>query len=1189
MIPYLNEVNNPEVNPYEYNQNQNNIYPEYQNDFTFENQNGFTNMDNNDIYQDNDYNNQINQNNIVDNEIYQNNDYNNQINQNNIVDNENYNNNDYNNQINQNNINDNQIYQNFDNNQIFQNFDNNQTDQNFDNSQIYQNFDNNQNNQNIDSNQIFQNFDNNQIYHNIDNTQNNTNIDKNQNNQIIYQNIENIQINKNNIYNQNTDNPQIKQNNIYNNQINPNNGNMLTNQINAYNNPINQNIGNTKLKQDNNSNTQINQYIDNPQIKQNNINKNKINKNYNKHKMNKNINNNHINQDINNQINPNINNINNHINNQNPNIDKQINQNINNNQINPNIAYNQINQNNITDNPKNLKNPLKKKNSQNKNKSNLNQINGNTIIKNDKNPIDERNNQKINSEPSNPLIVRKKNTSTKHFQTHQTNFSNDINQNQPLHTTQNSPERVKKNIQIQTDYNKMKNRKYFESNKIDNNKNNNNIKNKLNKTQKINPLKLNEEILLRNQKETINKDLDIKSHFDLEVTKDSYLFHYKKVLKIAIPLLSHYEMPSNCEYKSPILSPDGQYLSCIAKADTDIVYVWDVDDLYWYKYKFFNPKTKIDFATFTPDSKSILIIYRRENPALYNLKNGKKILEFEKIGDENKLEGVHCAFTVKAAHFGYTTDKSFILWSMKTGKIKIQIKDESPMKLLFNEFILSIKNDLNCYIRHIKTLKIYLNFKIKGIQNPNDILDARISPNMSCFIYVIKQGIIKYIFKDKKFKGLQKFQAGVEKATISDDCRFVVKTNMRNLTIYDIDKGDTIGTILKEKFNEFRIDFNNEKLIVIDNICINIHDYTDGGIPEQFVWLNKNPFRFLDVKFSRDYKILFALIDQNNVIAYDLNTGLIVKKWQNINKNWSNFSISEYNKIATNSDLFLVKVWNYITGREDATFYGFDSHSFHFSSNGNYLACGAKNGPENARIWDIEKGTFGSFPYVGNNSNFHTIVNLTSPEPTRLICCSIDQQPLIFDTNSKELLYKCECLYRFEEIYEIKSDQTYDVFIVKGRDVKKREIGLLYRISDGILLETYENYTVLELAKDQGVIISKCDNVNGGKLTATDVKNLSDPILNDFQIQTDKINLLNDNKCVVIVINEEEYKKEYCLLNAEDGGYFGKINFIKKTERNSENYITVDPIEEFLYFRYFEFLSPQESREFRNRFIFRNK
>ena len=689
---------------------------------------------------------------------------------------------------------------------------------------------------------------------------------------------------------------------------------------------------------------------------------------------------------------------------------------------------------------------------------------------------------------------------------------------------------VEKNNDIQ-DLNKRKKKKY-------------NINNKKGA---INKFKLNEKILLKNQKMTLDKDLDIKTHFDIEITKERYLFNYKKVLKIAIPLLSHYEMLSNCEYKCPLLSPDGQFLSCIARTtNKDTVFIWDLDDLYWYKYIFSIPKSKVDCATFTPDSKSLLIIYRNTNPILYSLENGEKILELEKNDEQNNKEGFHCAFTVKAGHFGYTTEKGYTLWSMKSGKIKQHIVDESPIKLLFNEYIITIKNDLICELKHLKTLKNYLSFKLKGIKNPNEILDARCTPDMSAFIYVIKQGIIKYKFKEKQFKGLQKFQTGVgvEKATISDDCRFVVKTNMRNLTIYDIEKGDTIGTILKEKFNEFRIDFNNEKLIVIDNICINIHDYTDGGIPEQFIWLNKNAYRFLDAKFSHDFKFLFALIDNNNVIAYDLNTGLIIKKWQNIDKNWTNFSISEYsgNEVASNSNLFLVKLWNYITGREDATFYGYDTHSFHFSSNGNHLACGAKNGPEVARIWNIEKGTFGSFPYIGNNSNFHTIVHLTSPEPTRLICCSIDQQPLIFDTNSKELLYKCECLYRFEEIYEIKSDQKYDVFIVKGRDVKKRDIGLMYRISDGLLLETYENYAILELAKDHGVIISKCDNVNGGKLTATDVKNLSDPILNDFQIQTDKIKLLNDNKCVVAVTNEDEYKTEYCLMNVEDGGYFGKIN-----------------------------------------------
>ena len=116
------------------------------------------------------------------------------------------------------------------------------------------------------------------------------------------------------------------------------------------------------------------------------------------------------------------------------------------------------------------------------------------------------------------------------------------------------------------------NRNLFKRNKSHENSRNQ-LKSKSKKKSKVNQLKLNEQILLRNQREYLNKDLDIKSHFDIEVTQEQYLFNYKKVLKIAMPLLSHYEMPSDCEYKSPFLSPDGQFLSCIAKSKYDTVFV----------------------------------------------------------------------------------------------------------------------------------------------------------------------------------------------------------------------------------------------------------------------------------------------------------------------------------------------------------------------------------------------------------------------------------------------------------------------------------------------------------------------------------------------------------------------------------------------------------------------------------------
>ena len=148
---------------------------------------------------------------------------------------------------------------------------------------------------------------------------------------------------------------------------------------------------------------------------------------------------------------------------------------------------------------------------------------------------------------------------------------------------------------------------------------------------------------------------------------------------------------------------------------------------------------------------------------------------------------------------------------------------------------------------------------------------------------------------------------------------------------------------------------------------------------------------------------------------------------------------------------------------------------------------------------------------------------------------------------------------------------------------KKRNIGISYKISDGSLLQTYENYTVLELAKNIGIIIVKCENINGGKLTSVNIKNLEDLIYNDFQIQTEKCKLLDDNKVAVIEYGDDN-NKEYNLLDVENGNFIGKINFLKKTNINSEEYLTVDTYKNEIYFRYLELLSPQETMIYKKKY-----
>ena len=694
------------------------------------------------------------------------------------------------------------------------------------------------------------------------------------------------------------------------------------------------------------------------------------------------------------------------------------------------------------------------------------------------------------------------------------------------------------------------------------------------------------EMVLRNNEEYKKQLFDFKSHFDLSLTKEENNFFYKKVHKVITPLLGHYEMPEYLEYKSPLLSPDQKYLACIGTGITDWVFVWEMDNLYWYKYKF--SFSKVDCMAFTPDSKNIIIVYKNSNPLMYDLSTGKMKLKFEKNGEEDNREGYQCSFTTTGTHFALASTKSYTMWSIRNGKIRQKITDDSPVKIITSEYLINIDSNLNCVIKKIFDQSILTTFQIKGISHPDEILDGRCTDDMDNFVYVIRHGIIIYNFKNREYKGLQRFEYGVDRATLSFDGRYVMKTNMKNLCINDLEKEKIVLTILKENFKDYKIDFYSKKIITIDNISITVRDLFDEYPEEKQVWLNKNPTKFKEIKFNKDFTKLFARIDYNNVVAYDLKTGYIIKKWQNFEENFLDFAITNSggDRIASKSNLQLIKVWNFNTKKEDSTFYGYNSHSLCFSGDGNYLLCGAKSGPEVARIWDIDEQKYGSYRFNGSNDNIKTKVHLTSPKPKKIICCSVNQEPLVFNSYTKELEHKCECPIKYKEIFEIQSDLKNDVFIIKGRDNERKNMGIMYKLSDGSLLQTFENYTTFELVKTKGIfLVTKCDNINGGKLCSIDFKSKEEQIFHDFEIQTNRCELINDQKIAVIQYGDE-LSKEFNLIDIRNGRYIGKINYAKNIGRNCETYITADDKKNEILFRYYEFLSPEETMTYLKKNVF---
>ena len=50
---------------------------------------------------------------------------------------------------------------------------------------------------------------------------------------------------------------------------------------------------------------------------------------------------------------------------------------------------------------------------------------------------------------------------------------------------------------------------------------------------------------------------------------------------------------------------------------------------------------------------------------------------------------------------------------------------------------------------------------------------------------------------------------------------------------------------------------------------------------------------------------------------------------------------------------------------------------------------------------------------------------------------------------------------------------------------------------------------MLELLDVEKKLITKCQNINGGKLSSVDLKNMNEQLFHEFQIQTNKCIILN--------------------------------------------------------------------------------
>ena len=680
-------------------------------------------------------------------------------------------------------------------------------------------------------------------------------------------------------------------------------------------------------------------------------------------------------------------------------------------------------------------------------------------------------------------------------------------------------------------------------------------------------------------------DLKLEDHYKVELDAVKGLYKFSSCRTENIPLFGHQVLPQNLFYGKPCISPNGKYISIIGKGKgEDKAFLWEISNLDSYLYSY--TSMSVENLFFSPDSRYFYILYKNEPPIKYDIKTGKELLSF-KFPEEQITKMICYNFSIDGRTLNIGTKTHFISWNISDGKVLKIKKEESPIKAIKNDIAISIRDNLELFIfSKFEPQKNKLN--IINIKIPQEILSCIISPDKNFLYCASRNEILKYNLKSdgkEPPEEIIKYE-DVEKVIINDECTNAISTDMLLISFWDLKNRNNDNILFKEKFTSININFQKHLLSVVDDLCIDITDLeeSESNIPEKFIWLNENPKRFSFFTFSPDFKVLLATLDENNAVSYNTETGRVIKKWRNMEDDWSMAcemapETSQIAVIATKSDPKTIKIWDYNNGNEVLSFVGYNAHSFNFSESGQLLACGAREGKEIARLWDLTDNSYNSFNFEGKNNNIYTIVNLTTSidnnDNKRLIAASIGQAPVVFEVNTSKLLYECECPVNFEKIQGIVSNVKYNCFIVKGRDTQKQNMAILYRLSDGKLLQIYENYFIVDLAKNEGVIISRSSNINKGNLTISNIENLEKIEHKNCQLQAETSGILQDNKTIVSVFGEEK-KLNFILSEVKNGKMIAEIKFNQNYDRHYEVDLSVNMKDNVIILRYIEFIEPLE-------------
>ena len=673
----------------------------------------------------------------------------------------------------------------------------------------------------------------------------------------------------------------------------------------------------------------------------------------------------------------------------------------------------------------------------------------------------------------------------------------------------------------------------------------------------INHLKKNEETNQNN--EIINQD------FNIEINKKKELiFPYKDLSIETITFNNPIENEfTELKFSKPTITNNGKFLGIIGSSGTeDTVFIWKLNNIEKpiYKYKSKNI-FRIDFAI----NNNSFIIIKYNEITHYNIKKGNKIVDLELDSIIN--DGICTSFSESCKYYSLATEKGLYIWDILIGKNVLYIEEESPLKYINMDIIISISENADLKIITMDSEpNILSHFKIENIEKYNELLSCLINKNKDKIFYIIKSGIyfididyskgVKYqfnsqiLFKFDEYINNNNICAG----NISYDCNNFFVTDKETIYFFNIEKG-FLDTLPKPKFTDYYYSFKYSKLILVDDYQINITNFNPNKKQENRVKDNNNPINiYFNKTFNSIYSFkyiekynIFLIIDEHNICIFDTDTKKLIQKWHNETLNWyKSISISPEESMTTlisiKTSNNIVFIYDYIIGNEIIPLIGLNTYSSCFSDDGFYIALGCIEGDIICMLWNLNDITSSFALYNKGEKNLNTNVKFIN-NSNYLICVSDYQKPLLFDVESKNIvkIFKSDvCLDFINEIH-INEDE---IFYIKGLK-DKIPYGIIFSIKNDENIKVFEYCEYIELSKDCNYCITKIIN----KANPDEFKvNIWDFNLNNYKMNSKEIFLdvdnnflLNDNLSMCSIVYSNINEKRFVLTELNSGQMIGEI------------------------------------------------